>query len=183
MVEWQKFTQSETDVPDYERFLEFLDMRAKATELTGPPKKPSQFNDKCKSYRSPSQVASHVTNTSGKCFACNKLKHGAAYCQIFKQKSVQEKRNFVLAQNLCFNCLKGGHTVKQCPSQYCCQKCGKKHHTLLHLDIENPGPPPPPFKSPLQNPPHPNTQPATTSSTSPPKPSSIITYGGLEHFG
>jgi hypothetical protein len=32
MIEWQKFTQGETDVPDYEKFLDFLDLRAKATE-------------------------------------------------------------------------------------------------------------------------------------------------------
>ena len=33
MIEWQKFTQGETDVPDYEKFLDFLDLRAKATEF------------------------------------------------------------------------------------------------------------------------------------------------------
>ena len=32
-VEWQKSTQTEKDVPGYE-FLEFLDLRATATELT-----------------------------------------------------------------------------------------------------------------------------------------------------
>ncbi len=175
MVEWQTFTQGETDVPDYETFLEFLDMRAKATELTVPPKKPPQFNDKGKNYKSPSQVASHVTNTSGKCFACNKLKHGTAYCQTFKQKSVQEKRNFVFAQNLCFNCLKDGHTVKLCPSQYSCQKCGKKHHTLLHLDIENPCPPP--LNSPSPNLPHSNTQPTTQSASTSSSPFAKPTTG------
>ena len=143
MIEWEKFTQGETDVPDYEKFLQFLDLRAKATELTSQQKRSPPFNDKGKSLKGPSQVTSHVTNTSGKCFACNKLKHGTAYCQIFKQKSVPEKRNFVLSHSLCFNCLKGGHTVKQCPSQYSCQRCGKKHHTLLHLDAENRQTPPP----------------------------------------
>ena len=34
MIEWQKFTQAEKDVPSYIMFLEFLDLRAKTTELT-----------------------------------------------------------------------------------------------------------------------------------------------------
>ena len=179
MIEWQKFTQGETDVPDYERFLDFLDLRAKATELTVQQKRPPQFGDnKGNKFKNLSQVASHVTNTSGKCFACNKLKHGTAYCQVFKQKSVPEKRNFVLAQGMCFNCLKGGHTVKQCPSQYSCQRCGKKHHTLLHLDVENrqpisPNAPPP--NAPPPNVPPPNVSPPSLPVTTR-QPSSSSTY-------
>jgi len=34
MVEWQKSTRTEKDVPGYKKFLEFLDLRATATELT-----------------------------------------------------------------------------------------------------------------------------------------------------
>ena len=34
IVEWQKSTQTEKDVPGYEKFLELLDLRAPATELT-----------------------------------------------------------------------------------------------------------------------------------------------------
>ncbi|XP_068735634.1 uncharacterized protein [Montipora capricornis] len=33
IVEWQKSTQTEKDVPGYEKFLDFLDLRATATEL------------------------------------------------------------------------------------------------------------------------------------------------------
>ena len=144
MIEWQKFTQGETDVPDYEKFLQFLDLRAKATELTSQQKRYSPFNDKGKSLKGPSQVTSYVTNTSGKCFACNKLKHGTAYCQIFKQKSVPEKRNFVLSHSLCFNCLKvdtqsnsvhlntlvKGVARSTTPFYILMQKIGKHHHLM-----------------------------------------------------
>ena len=33
IVEWQKSTQTEKDVPGYEKFLEFLDLRATASEF------------------------------------------------------------------------------------------------------------------------------------------------------
>lgn len=39
-----------------------------------------------------------------------------------------------MEQGLCFNCLKAKHTSKQCLSPNCCLKCGKRHHTLLHLN-------------------------------------------------
>lgn len=39
-----------------------------------------------------------------------------------------------MEQGLSFNCLKAKHTSKQCPSPNCCLKCGKRHHTFLHLD-------------------------------------------------
>jgi hypothetical protein len=37
--------------------------------------------------------------------------------------------------NGCFNCLKctvPPHTTRDCPSQFRCKKCNKKHHTALH---------------------------------------------------
>jgi len=73
MVEWQKFTQQDKDVPDYHKFLEFLDWRSTATELTsfdashkkgqGPTKKP------------PKAVAVYSTNTQERCPAFLKYPH------------------------------------------------------------------------------------------------------------
>jgi len=33
IVEWQKFTQPENDVPEYHKFLEYLDFKTTATEV------------------------------------------------------------------------------------------------------------------------------------------------------
>ena len=55
----------------------------------------------------------------------------------------------------------GGHTVKQCPSQYSCQRCGNKHHTLLHLDAENWQTPPPSVTPPTTITQPPNVTPPT----------------------
>ena len=56
--------------------------------------------------------------------------------------------------DLCMDCLRPGHFVKQCRSLHCCRKCQKPHHTLLHVDakVESPvtnvsGPPSPPDAS------------------------------------
>ena len=34
--------------------------------------------------------------------------------------------------NLCLNCFKSGHFIRQCPSLHRCRKCQGLHHTLLH---------------------------------------------------
>ena len=34
------------------------------------------------------------------------------------------------------NCLKSGHHSRRCKTAATCEKCGKKHHTLLHLSVD-----------------------------------------------
>lgn len=140
MVKWQKFTQTDKDVLDYHRFLEFLDLRATSTELTsynsGPKKShiPYKKQPKLNPPGDPNPVFSYAAQTQGKFQACSGPKHNIAYCSSFKDKTVADKRNLILEQGLCFNCLKRKHLGKQCPSNNCCLKCGKRHHTLLHLN-------------------------------------------------
>ena len=88
MIEWQKFTQAEKDVPSYTKFLEFLDLRATTTELTsfdGNQRKFQPFNKKPKSY-SPGNFGKsesvHTTTIQVKCSACNGQKHSIAYCLL-----------------------------------------------------------------------------------------------------
>jgi len=40
----------------------------------------------------------------------------------------------VKSNDLCMNCLRPGHFVKQCRSMNRCRRCQKSHHTLLHAE-------------------------------------------------
>ena len=140
VTKWQKLTQAEKDVPSYTKFLEFLDLRATTTELTSfddNQRESQPFQKKPKSH-SPGNFNKselvHATTTQVKCLTCSGQKHTIAYCQTFKEKSLSEKGAFVYQKDLCLNCMKGKHMVKQCPSLHSCLKCGKRHHTLLHVD-------------------------------------------------
>ena len=44
------------------------------------------------------------------------------------------------SNDLCMNCLKPGHFVKQCKSLHRCHKCQKPHHTLLHVESKEVAP-------------------------------------------
>ena len=132
MVEWQKFTQKEKEVPDYHQLLEFLDLRSTATELTthySDRKKPQASYSKFKTNPSgsvPRPVSVYATSAQTRCPACSSSRNGLAYCRNFKEKTLTDKRDFVLAQGLCFNCLKPKHIGKHCPSPNSCLKCNKR---------------------------------------------------------
>ena len=42
--------------------------------------------------------------------------------------------------NLCLNCLKPGHFIRECKSLHRCRKCQKPHHSLLHVEPRDPPP-------------------------------------------
>ena len=55
--------------------------------------------------------------------------HNSVDCN--KYKSVQARKNRVIAQRLCFNCLIPGHSSKHCRSTKTCRICHLHHHTSL----------------------------------------------------
>ena len=65
-------------------------------------------------------------------------------CEKFIIKNLQERKEFLSTNKLCWNCLSKVHFVKQSKSKYRCKidKCWKHHHSLLHetepLDKKHP---------------------------------------------
>ena len=58
----------------------------------------------------------------------------------FINKSLDEKKNFIVQNRLCWNCLSKSHLVQNCNSHFRCKidNCGQLHHTLLHETSPNP---------------------------------------------
>ena len=44
----------------------------------------------------------------------------------------EQRRDHIMEQRVCWNCLKPGHRAGKCYSKPACSKCPRKHHTLLH---------------------------------------------------
>ncbi|KAK3724598.1 hypothetical protein QZH41_001749 [Actinostola sp. cb2023] len=78
----------------------------------------------------------YTAKSREKCIMCP-ASHRLVYCDNYKLKPLKERKQIVYDQRLCFNCLKQGHGVGDCPSDRRCLKngCGQKHHTLLHDDV------------------------------------------------
>ena len=64
-----------------------------------------------------------------KCWLCTKP-HGLSDCDVFKAKSLDERKEYVQTEKLCFNCFSKGHSLKNCNSKYRCRvnNCNKKYH-------------------------------------------------------
>jgi len=82
-------------------------------------------------------VARRMPVQSHDCLICKKNGHGSPDCfRITNLRSGQERVKFLDNQkiNLCRNCLKGRHPTSSCRQDSACQKCGSRHHTLLHYE-------------------------------------------------
>lgn len=84
----------------------------------------------------PSSVKTIATSAAGMarpptarfCLLCNKQGHSAKMCSL----SLEDKRESVFKNNLCFKCLKKGrHNGNQCPFNNQCEKCKRNHHTAI----------------------------------------------------
>ena len=67
------------------------------------------------------------------CWLC-KEKHRLMDCHKFKMKPVKDRIDFAAKEKICKNCFSKTHLLKDCSIKYRVDGCGKKHHTLLHLE-------------------------------------------------
>ena len=68
------------------------------------------------------------------CLLCTEF-HPLYRCEMFKSKPIEERRELVFKNRICFNCINSTeHLAKSCKSPVRCKVtgCGKSHHTLLH---------------------------------------------------
>lgn len=126
-------------IPTLESLLTFIERRAHS--LTSDVLKwPSSNNShsSTNTRRLPSEpvrasrlIKSNLAATApGNCEFCNDNSHYIGKCPKLLALSVAERFQRLKGSNLCFNCLKPGHSTKVCQSGNC-RSCDGKHHTIL----------------------------------------------------
>ena len=83
--------------------------------------------------RSPAAHQRGKLDTSFPCSMCHSSGHFIVACPKFKELLPVERKDVVLKERLCFNCL-GLHSVRNCRSSVKCKLFGKSHHTMMHSD-------------------------------------------------
>ncbi|XP_045456195.1 uncharacterized protein LOC123666030 [Melitaea cinxia] len=140
MVKWQEYRNTLDDVPTLKQFHKFLSDRSDVLESLNrnkPDKILSQsrpaiplirknnFGERqLKSFAATSQI-------NYRCVLC-KGDHRIYNCPIFLNKNVEERKIEVSKLNLCPNCLRFGHSIRECHLGPC-RECNKRHNTLLHI--------------------------------------------------
>ena len=143
MFEWQKHSQDSTDVPHYQKLLEFINLRAQASEASVSDHKRVVRHEEhsAKNFMAGKPIASFATSTTdptaNHCVLCKTEKHPLYACPQFKTLPHEKMVSTLKAHNLCLNCLRSGHFLKQCKSLHRCKICQKPHHTLLHVEAKD----------------------------------------------
>ena len=133
MFEWQRHTQEISVVPHYAEILEYIDLRARASETV--------FCEGLKHHSQPNKSdtptkTTYVANIDTACMSYGVGKHPLYACRKFKSLSPEQCMEQVRKHQLCFNCLQPGHFAPKCASDQKFQKCQKSHHMLLHPQFE-----------------------------------------------
>ncbi|XP_043474382.1 uncharacterized protein LOC122506332 [Leptopilina heterotoma] len=137
---WENKQGSRTEPPSYQQLKEFLTGRARALENLQ--LNSSQYSQAAKTTPSSPKLsqsttqpakaltASHQTYVYN-CSCCDGS-HYIVVCEKFRELSPPARRELVITQKLCFNCL-GKHSAHQCQSSKRCRDCNGKHHTMIHI--------------------------------------------------
>ena len=144
MFEWQKHTQTSTDVPPYKDRLSFIDLRAQASETSLSSNKRVAKSEPTRRPSGPGRAVASFTASSksvnAQCVLCTNEKHPLYACVEFKSLPHENKVSTLRENNLCMNCLNPGHFVRNCKSIHKCRKCQRPHHTLLHMESQRDSP-------------------------------------------
>ena len=134
MFEWQRHSQDNTDVPHYRKLLDFINLRAQASETPQSNRKRSESRNSAQGNNPIASFATNAADSTADCVLCKGEKHPLYACMRFKALTHDKMVSTLKSNNLCMNCLRPGHFVKQCKSAHRCRQCQKPHHTLLHYE-------------------------------------------------
>lgn len=129
--------QKAGQLPAYAATIAFLKERCKILEKIEVNTKSN--SEATKPSRAVARSNTLVSTTEQKCAVC-KSDHELWKCDQFKNYSAKEKYSVLRKSGSCYNCLQRGHRLSECSSSSC-QKCGKRHHTLLHVGDKKPADP------------------------------------------
>uniref|UniRef100_A0A2H1WI74 SFRICE_041182 n=1 Tax=Spodoptera frugiperda TaxID=7108 RepID=A0A2H1WI74_SPOFR len=123
-------TDSSNELPTLEQFKKFIEGRFRALEFIEP-KKVHQGSNIAHAHSPKAMLATKTSSML--CEYCSES-HKLCFCKKFANQSVDDRREFVAKNKICFNCLGSNHTIYDCKKQMSCRICKKRHHSLLHLN-------------------------------------------------
>ena len=141
---WDQATKKQKGVLPITELLAFIKDHAEtlpaptvsSAEKTTPAKKKEQPAKGRNTVHTASSASTNSTATAAPykwdCVICKPEKHPLFTCPKWVEQSLPQKLALIATNNLCSNCLHGGHTTAACRSKYRCNDCRQKHHTSIH---------------------------------------------------
>nr|XP_026498604.1 uncharacterized protein LOC113402535 [Vanessa tameamea]XP_026498685.1 uncharacterized protein LOC113402600 [Vanessa tameamea]XP_026500528.1 uncharacterized protein LOC113404014 [Vanessa tameamea] len=131
-------SDSNNDLPTFEQFKLFIENRFRALEFLEPKVSMAQQVNKNYNYNNShgAKVMLATNSSSMRCEYCSEP-HKLCFCKKFTKQPVEGRREFVMKNRICFNCLGSNHTVYDCKKVTTCRVCRKRHHSLLHFNPQS----------------------------------------------
>ena len=148
---WDQATRKEKGVPPIDQLLSFMKDHAETlpaatphpTEKSQDPASKGTSNPRRRDNApakgrnnihvvSPAPVQPPPREYRWDCKLCVTEKHPLYFCPKWASFSLIQKTSHIGTNNLCSNCLAGGHSTASCKSLYRCRECRQKHHTSIH---------------------------------------------------
>lgn len=148
-----EFLNKNQEFPSFQDFATFIAMEAEiaCNPITSfhalrPPDTSQEKQSKRDPKRNKASVLSTQTEANddkqrpikGKarppCAFCQDEQHRLHGCPKFMDKTLEERRQYVKENKLCYGCTKPGHNAKDCKHKHSCNTCKGKHPTCLHDD-------------------------------------------------
>ncbi|XP_066157588.1 uncharacterized protein [Euwallacea fornicatus] len=130
--QWEEAKSTHKEVPSWDSLREFLSARADMLEAIDRQRGNNSKPERNVGLKPNKTSAKTFVGSDISCGVC-KAKHSLVKCPSFLAMSPNERFGKVKQLKVCFNCLKPGHSVKDCRLRNC-SKCPAKHHTLLHFE-------------------------------------------------
>ncbi|XP_055590340.1 uncharacterized protein LOC129742466 [Uranotaenia lowii] len=130
--DWEEFSSSKEGAT-FQDLVSFLQRRV--TVLQSVCNNLPEVSSVRKQVPRPTLVSHGATQSNFRqCFACSDH-HPMYQCPIFSKMTFEDKEKLVRRQQLCRNCLRKGHVVRNCSSKNTCRKCRGRHHSQLCSDV------------------------------------------------
>ena len=137
---WDQATKREKGVPPVAELLTFMKDHAETlpastaspVEKTVPPRKKEYHAARGRNNVNVYTPSPPFAPYKWDCLLCKPEKHPLYVCAKWASYTLVQKIAHISANNLCSNCLAGGHTTADCKSSYRCKDCRQKHHTSIH---------------------------------------------------
>ncbi|XP_059217443.1 uncharacterized protein LOC131994669 [Stomoxys calcitrans] len=128
LTAWENSIHDHKRMPTWCQLDDFISKRWNMLESISDMRKPSSTSSTANRSQS---FHTKTDATYRPCKVCRQ-NHALRACPKFKSWSLSEKQRFVTSNKVCENCLSYGHSEQNCQSENVCQKCHRKHHTMLH---------------------------------------------------
>ena len=141
-----KHVRAQDCYPTFSDFVEFIELIAVAEcDPVYGNSKPADvrgvnYSTVTATVRNSGDTGTNSSAINSVCVVCGG-NHRPFVCDKFKSMGPKVRREFIVRNKLCFNCLLPGHLANECrkPSVCSVPGCGQKHTRFIHIDPPQPG--------------------------------------------